>query len=85
MEPEKPESQQMRSGERMVRFAISHPVTVCMTFASLMVLGFVSMTRIPVVLTPDISFPFVQVWLPYPNATPGQVLESFFLSNKANE
>ena len=76
MEPEKPESVQMRPGERMVRFAISHPVTVCMAFASLMVLGLVSTTRIPVVLTPDINFPFVQVWLPYPNATPGQVLES---------
>lgn len=76
MQPEKPESEQMGAGERMVRFAISHPVTVCMAFASLMVLGLVSTTRIPVVLTPDISFPFVQVWLPYPNATPGQVLES---------
>ena len=33
------------------------------------------MSRIPVVLTPDVSFPFVEVYVPYPNSTPGQVLE----------
>ena len=47
-----------------------------MIFASFMVLGAVSISRIPIVLTPDISFPFVNVSVPYPNSTPGQVLES---------
>lgn len=47
-----------------------------MIFASFIVLGIVSATRIPVVLTPNVSFPFVGVFLQYPNATPGQVLES---------
>lgn len=63
-------------GLRLAQFSIDHPVTILMVFASFMVLGAVSMTRIPVVLTPDISFPFVDVFVPYPNSTPGQVLEA---------
>jgi HAE1 family hydrophobic/amphiphilic exporter-1 len=63
-------------GLRLSQFSIEHPVTILMVFTSLMVLGAVSITRIPVVLTPDISFPFVSVNVPYPNSTPGQVLEA---------
>src|SRR5688500_9081752 len=64
------------SGFRLALFSIEQPVTILMVFASFMVLGAVSMSRIPVVLTPDVSFPFVEVYVPYPNSTPGQVLES---------
>jgi HAE1 family hydrophobic/amphiphilic exporter-1 len=64
------------AGLRISQFSIDHPVTTVMVFVSLVVLGAVSSARIPVVLTPDISFPFVSVEVPYPNATPGQVLES---------
>jgi len=71
-----PDNDQHSFGDRLVKFAIEHPVTICMTFASLIALGLVSGTRIPVVLTPDINFPFVSVSIPYPNATPGQVLDS---------
>src|SRR5437588_10930668 len=63
-------------GNSLVRFAIGHPVTMCMVFLSFIVLGLVSATRIPIVLTPDISFPFVGVNVEYPNSSPGQVLES---------
>jgi HAE1 family hydrophobic/amphiphilic exporter-1 len=68
--------QKLGPGQRLSQFSIDHPVTILMIFASFMVLGAVSITRIPIVLTPDISFPFVSVNVPYPNATPGQVLES---------
>lgn len=64
------------AGFRLAEFSIDHPVTILMIFASFMVLGIVSITRIPVVLTPDVSFPFVSVFASYPNSTPGQVLES---------
>src|SRR3981189_1073310 len=63
-------------GLRLSQFSIEHPVTILMVFPSFMVLGAVSITLIPIVLTPDISFPFVSVNVPYPNSTPGQVLES---------
>jgi HAE1 family hydrophobic/amphiphilic exporter-1 len=83
MEHEQPDTTQSDSevgkpgvGLRLSQFSIEHPVTILMVFASLMVLGAVSVTLIPIVLTPDISFPFVSVNVPYPNSTPGQVLES---------
>jgi HAE1 family hydrophobic/amphiphilic exporter-1 len=70
------QSEHLSFGLRMAQFSIHHPVTVCMVFASFIVLGLVSLTRIPIVLTPDVNFPFVDVSIPYPNATPGQVQES---------
>jgi HAE1 family hydrophobic/amphiphilic exporter-1 len=70
------EDEKTGAGLQMSQFAIDHPVTTVMVFVSFLVLGAVSATRIPIVLTPDISFPFVSVEVPYPNATPGQVLES---------
>src|SRR3954469_25917744 len=75
MEPEST-PQEKAIGLRLAQFSIDHPVTILMVFTSFMVLGAVSITRIPVVLTPDISFPFVDVFVPYPNSTPGQVLEA---------
>jgi HAE1 family hydrophobic/amphiphilic exporter-1 len=71
-----PEGRKAGMGQRLAQFSIDHPVTILMIFTSFMVLGAVSIVRIPIVLTPDISFPFVSVQVPYPNATPGQVLES---------
>src|SRR5918993_1533783 len=71
-----PKEEKQAIGMRLAKFSIDHPVTILMVFASFMVLGAVSITRIPIVLTPDISFPFVSVNVPYPNSTPGQVLES---------
>lgn len=63
-------------GMRLAELSIRRPVTVCMVFACFIVLGAVSIFRIPLVMTPDISFPFVQVYIPYPNATPAQVQEA---------
>jgi hydrophobic/amphiphilic exporter-1 (mainly G- bacteria), HAE1 family len=70
------ENDDLGIGLKLSQFSIEHPVTILMLFVSLMVLGAVSITRIPIVLTPDVSFPFVSVQVPYPNATPGQVLEA---------
>src|SRR5690606_11252139 len=47
-----------------------------MVFITFLILGFVSLNRIPLVLTPDIDFPFVGVWIPYPNATPVEIQET---------
>jgi HAE1 family hydrophobic/amphiphilic exporter-1 len=57
-------------------FSIRHPVTVCMVLLTMVVLGAVAIFKIPLVLQPDISFPFLEVYIPYRNAAPGQVLES---------
>jgi HAE1 family hydrophobic/amphiphilic exporter-1 len=47
-----------------------------MILISFLVLGGVSITRIPLVLFPDINEPGITVVVPYPNATPDQVLET---------
>ncbi|HEU0141219.1 MAG TPA: efflux RND transporter permease subunit [Bryobacteraceae bacterium] len=61
---------------RLSEFSIRHPVTTWMIFASFIVLGTVSATKIPLVMAPDIKFPFVGVHVPYPNATPEQIQET---------
>ncbi|MGH9627582.1 MAG: efflux RND transporter permease subunit, partial [Bryobacteraceae bacterium] len=63
-------------GSAIARFSIRHPVTTCMVFTSFVVFGLISLARIPLVLTPDINFPFISVNVPYPNATPGQIQET---------
>src|SRR5687768_15353055 len=63
-------------GLRMARYSIRHPVTTCMVFLSFLVLGGISIQRIPLVLQPDIRFPFIEVYGQYPNATPGEVQEA---------
>ncbi|MEW5978902.1 MAG: efflux RND transporter permease subunit [Acidobacteriota bacterium] len=68
--------QKTEIGFRLAGFSIRRPVTVCMIFVSMVVLGLVSLTKIPLVLTPDIDFPFIGVAVPYPNATPGQIQET---------
>ena len=64
------------SGMRLADYSIRYPVTILMLCLCLLVLGGISLTRIPLVLTPDIDFPGVFVHVPYANATPGQVQES---------
>ncbi|HSR52458.1 MAG TPA: efflux RND transporter permease subunit [Acidobacteriota bacterium] len=56
-------------------FSIRYPVTVCMLLISFLLMGAVSLTKIPLVLLPSINAPFVVVVAPYPNATPEQVQE----------
>ena len=74
IEPER--ANKTQAGYRLAGFSIRYPVTICMVFLSFIVLGLVSLTKIPLVLTPDINFPFIGIMVPYPNATPGQVQES---------
>ena len=66
----------MNTKGRLSQFSIRYPVTVCMLLVTFLLLGAVSLTRIPLVLLPSINAPFIVVVAPYPNATPEQVLES---------
>jgi HAE1 family hydrophobic/amphiphilic exporter-1 len=53
--------------------SIKRPVFATMVIASFMVLGIVSMTRLGIDLFPDVSFPFVNVSVVYPGASPEEV------------
>ena len=67
---------QAGSGARLADFSIRYPVTICMIFVSLLTLGLISSAKIPLVLLPDVNAPLLNVWVPYPNATPAQIQES---------
>jgi multidrug efflux pump subunit AcrB len=53
--------------------SIRRPVFATMFIVSFMVLGIVSMTRLGIDLFPDVSFPFVNVAVVYPGASPEEV------------
>src|SRR3954452_24285558 len=53
--------------------SIKRPVFATMFIMSFMVLGLVSMTRLGIDLFPDINFPFVNVTVVYPGASPEEV------------
>ena len=53
--------------------SIRRPVFATMIIVSFMVLGIVSMTRLGIDLFPDVSFPFVNVSVVYPGASPEEV------------
>ena len=45
----------------MVKFLLHKPIAVTMTFIAILILGIVSLTRIPVSLMPDIAIPEITV------------------------
>ena len=60
-------------GMSLPRLAVNRPVTTAMVLLSLLVLGGISFTRIPLTYLPDVDFPGVFVTVPYPNASPRQI------------
>ena len=56
--------------------AIKRPVTTLMLLVSLVVLGLVATTRLPLAFMPDVQEPELFVQLPYQNASPEQVEEA---------
>ena len=48
-------------------------VSVLVIVAAILVLGAVSMTRLPLAFLPKMEFPFIGVWAPCPNSVPSQV------------
>ena len=65
-----------RSGFGLASFSIRYPVTICMVFVSIIVLGLISVVKIPLILFPEFNQPFLSIRVPYRNATPGQIQES---------
>jgi HAE1 family hydrophobic/amphiphilic exporter-1 len=53
--------------------SIRRPVFATMVIVSFMVLGVVSMTRLGIDLFPDVNFPFVNITVVYPGASPEEV------------
>lgn len=58
---------------KVVDFSIQRPVAVSMAFIAVLVFGFVSFTRLPVALLPDLSFPTVTIETEYTGIGPREI------------
>lgn len=57
----------------LTRLAVARPITVSMGLLSLLVIGAISLTRLPLSFLPHAEFPFIGVQVPYTNGVPEQV------------
>ena len=53
--------------------ALQRPVTTAMTFIALVLVGLISLRLLPLEEFPDVTFPGMQVIIPYPGSTPEEV------------
>ncbi len=58
---------------KLVHVLPHRPVAVSMFYAAVVLLGVVSLPRLPVDLLPDLSYPKLTVWTTYPGAAPAEV------------
>jgi len=57
----------------LTRLAVDRPITVTMGLLSLVVLGAISMSKLPLNFLPKAEMPFIGVQVPYNNGVPAQV------------
>ncbi|MBS1700317.1 MAG: efflux RND transporter permease subunit [Armatimonadetes bacterium] len=57
----------------LAKFAVTRPVAVTMRIASLVVLGFICLLRLPIDLLPRIDIPIVAVSVNWPNTSPEEM------------
>ncbi|MHB1222618.1 MAG: efflux RND transporter permease subunit [Gemmatimonadaceae bacterium] len=55
------------------RLSIRRPVAVTMTFLAIVMLGLLSITRLPIDLLPDVAYPKLVVYTSYPDVAPAEV------------
>lgn len=60
-------------GNSPTAVAMRRPITVIMLIITVLSLGVIAYTRIPIEFLPKMDFPFIGVFIPYPGATPEQV------------
>jgi HAE1 family hydrophobic/amphiphilic exporter-1 len=57
------------------RWSLRNPITASMVVVCVLALGALSGPRVPLAFLPDVSPPFLEINIPYPNALPAQVEE----------
>ncbi|MEA2559387.1 MAG: hydrophobic/amphiphilic exporter (mainly bacteria), family [Acidobacteriota bacterium] len=55
------------------KLAVSRPVTTLMVLVSVLVLGGIAWSRLPLAFLPDVDAPFIGIQIPYPNSNPTQI------------
>ena len=58
---------------KLTELSLKRPVTVCMFFVCMTVIGLMAGKRLPLESLPDIQFPGLWIQIPYPNSTPEDV------------
>ena len=58
---------------KLTELSLKRPVTVCMFFVCMTVIGLLAGNRLPLESMPDIQFPGLWIQIPYPNSTPEDV------------
>ena len=58
---------------KLARLAVKRPVTILMAVAIIVVLGWISLSRLPIDLFPDIEAPVIAIITSYPDAGPYEV------------
>ncbi len=57
------------------RWSLRNPVTASMALVCVLVLGALSVPKLPLAFLPEVNFPGLEITIPYPNALPAQVEE----------
>ena len=60
---------------KISQFSVCHPIFTVMIFLIVIILGFISFTRLPIDLMPDITYPTLSVSTSYGNASPEEMEE----------
>ena len=57
----------------LAEFSVNRPVTTIMIIISVVTLGLISYTKLPLMFLPDMSYPSLNVSVPYPSSSPEEV------------
>jgi HAE1 family hydrophobic/amphiphilic exporter-1 len=60
---------------KLYEMAVRKPVIVTIALVCMLVLGMISVTKLPIEFLPQMDFPFIGIFVPYPNAVPIHVEE----------
>ena len=60
---------------KLSQFSVYHPIFTVMIILIVIILGFVSFTRLPIDLLPDITYPTLTIFASYGNASPEEIEE----------
>jgi len=59
----------------IARLVLRSPVTTIVVLFTIFAVGGIAITRLPLAFLPDVDFPQLNIYVPYPNAVPSQVQE----------
>jgi HAE1 family hydrophobic/amphiphilic exporter-1 len=59
--------------KNLYEFAVTKPVLVTMSLVTLLLIGVISVYKLPIEFLPQMDYPFIGVYVPYPNSIPSHI------------